>query len=82
MSKHDHLKPFAESNSDQKLIALRHELLRHIEVVKSVSLLLKKIDPKEVTGLPENFGDWVTRLEQAGDDLTEVLNILTNPPSR
>lgn len=78
MTKYDNLMQFRNAGSAQKLAILRTEMSMPISTIQGYAHLLKQIDPKAVNGLPEDFGGWIDALIEAGDDLKELLEILTD----
>ena len=83
MTKFDDLrKRYGTSTAEQKLIILRHELLRPIVTVESSAHLLQTASDRICDCLPEEisaeeFKNTVTWLTEAARDLHQILDALT-----
>ena len=80
-------KRYGASNAEQKLIILRHELLRPIVTVESSAHLLQTASDRICDCLPEGisaeeFKNTVTWLTEAARDLHQILDALTLDTSK
>ena len=88
MTKFDDLrKRYGTSTAEQKLIILRHELLRPIVTVESSAHLLQTASDRICDCLPEEvsaeeFKNTVTWLTDAARDLHQILDALTLDTSK
>jgi len=88
MTKFDDLrKRYGTSTAEQKLIILRHELLRPIVTVESSAHLLQTASDRICDCLPEEvsaeeFKNTVTWLTEAARDLHQILDALTLDTSK
>ena len=88
MTKFDDLrKRYGASTAEQKLIILRHELLRPIVTVESSAHLLQTASDRICDCLPEEvsaeeFKNTVTWLTDAARDLHQILDALTLDTSK
>lgn len=79
-------KKYGAASAEQKLIALRHELLRPIITVETSAHLLRTAGdqicnclPEEIS--PEEFKNTVNWLNEAARDLHQILDALTEDTS-
>lgn len=78
MSKYDSLKPCTNMPPEQKLAILRSEMLNPISVIRGYSRIIKeRVTPDTTEGLPNEFVNWIDRVIEAGDDLKELLEVLS-----
>ncbi len=80
-------KRYGTSSAEQKLIILRHELLRPIVTVESSAHLLQTASDRICECLPEEisaeeFKNTVTWLTEAARDLHQILDALTLDTSK
>ena len=80
-------KRYGAASAEQKLIALRRELLRPIITVESSAHLLKTAGDQICNCLPddispEEFKNTVTWLNEAARDLHQILDALTEDVSQ
>ena len=80
-------KKYGAASAEQKLIALRHELLRPIITVETSAHLLHTAGdqicnclPDEIS--PEEFRNTVNWLNEAARDLHQILDALTEDTSK
>ena len=79
MSIHDDLKrDYGEASPEQKLSVLRHELLRSINICKSVVTVLDLIEVDRLQGLPDPltpdaFSFWRNKLTSSVEEFQEIL---------
>lgn len=80
-------KRYGAASAEQKLIALRRELLRPIITVETSAHLLQTAGdqisnclPEEIT--PEEFKNTITWLNEAARDLHQILDALTEDTSQ
>ena len=78
MSKFESLKQFRDVNAEQKLAILRSEMLTPISAVRGFAAVIKEqVRPEVLKGLPDDFEVWIGKIMEAGDELKEILDILT-----
>ena len=80
-------KRYGTSSAEQKLVILRHELLRPIVTVESSAHLLQTASDRICECLPEEvsteeFKNTVTWLTEAARDLHQILDALTLDTSK
>ena len=80
-------KRYGSASAEQKLIALRHELLRPIITVESSAHLLQTASDQICDCLPdevtiEEFRNTVKWLAEAARDLHQILDALTEDTSK
>lgn len=80
-------KRYGSASAEQKLVALRHELLRPIITVESSAHLLQNASDKICDCLPEEvsveeFRNTVKWLTEAARDLHQILDALTEDTSK
>ena len=80
-------KRYGTASAEQKLVVLRHELLRPIVTVESSAHLLQTAADKICDCLPEEitteeFRNTVNWLNEAAHDLHQILDALTEDTSR
>ena len=80
-------KRYGSASAEQKLVALRHELLRPIITVESSAHLLQNASDKICDCLPEEvsvdeFRNTVKWLTEAAHDLHQILDALTEDTSK
>ncbi len=80
-------KRYGTSSAEQKLLILRHELLRPIVTVESSAHLLQTASDRICDCLPEEisaeeFKNTVTWLTEAARDLHQILDALTLDTSK
>ena len=80
-------KRYGTSSAEQKLVILRHELLRPIVTVESSAHLLQTASDRICDCLPEEisaeeFKNTVTWLTEAARDLHQILDALTLDTSK
>ena len=80
-------KRYGSASAEQKLVALRHELLRPIVTVESSAHLLLTATDKICDCLPEEvsadeFRNTVKWLTEAARDLHQILDALTDDTSK
>lgn len=80
-------KRYGTSSAEQKLLILRHELLRPIVTVESSAHLLQTASDRICECLPEEvsaeeFKNTVTWLTEAARDLHQILDALTLDTSK
>ncbi len=78
MSKDDSLKPCPNMPPEQKLAILRMEMLNPMSVIRGYSRIIKeRVTPDTTADLPNEFVDWIDRVIEAGDNLKELLEVLS-----
>jgi signal transduction histidine kinase len=78
MSKYKRLKEkFGSIKPEERVIILRHELLRPVNTVRGYAALLKEFEQSDKQKLPKEFDEYVDKILEAGDDLLEILDALT-----
>ena len=80
-------KQYGAASAEQKLVALRHELLRPIITVESSAHLLQTASDQICDCLPEEvsadeFRNTVKWLSEAARDLHQILDALTQDTSK
>jgi hypothetical protein len=80
-------KRYGSASAEQKLVALRHELLRPIVTVESSAHLLQTASDRICECLPEEvsadeFRNTVKWLTEAARDLHQILDALTDDTSK
>jgi hypothetical protein len=78
MFNYDVLKEYRKRPPEERLSALRNELLMQITLIRGYTTLMKKeVDYKTATGLPEDFEEWIDAVARAGGKLYHVLEAIT-----
>jgi hypothetical protein len=80
-------KRYGSASAEQKLVALRHELLRPIVTVESSAHLLQTASDRICDCLPEEvsadeFRNTIKWLTEAARDLHQILDALTDDTSK
>ena len=80
-------KRYGATSAEQKLVALRHELLRPIITVESSAHLLQSASDKICDCLPEEvsvdeFKNTIKWLNEAAHDLHQILDAFTEDTSK
>ena len=81
MSNYDleHLKEsFGKTPPEERLLILRHEMLRPITTLRGYAFLLNKIIENNEADLPEGIQECVNKVTQAGDEILAILEALTS----
>lgn len=71
------MKHLPELSAEQKLQALRSDSLTLIIAIASIAALLGTVDTEETKSLPEEFNDWIQRLNEKVHNLRETLDKYT-----
>ncbi len=77
MSKYDGLRDYQKASAEVKLAVMRSEMIIPIETIRGYAeILRRKLDaqPQEVD---EDFEEYLAHIVKAGDNLREILEILT-----
>ena len=78
MSKYDQLKQYRDRSPEERLAALRSEMLTPIGTIHGYSRIIKDhLDKGKIEGVPNDFNHWIDRITEASENLREILEILT-----
>jgi nitrogen-specific signal transduction histidine kinase len=79
MTEDTNITKFIEARSpEEKLTILRAEMILPISTIRGYAKLLKdKVSSDNVDDLPDDFGEMLERIVEAGDALHEILEALT-----
>lgn len=70
---------YSNRPTEEKLAALRSEMTFPISSIRGYVELIKRnvIDGSEVQNLPEDFEHWIIKIEEHGEKLQTLLEILS-----
>jgi hypothetical protein len=76
MGKYDDMKNL-NLTLDERLGVFGNLMLDKLAAIQGyTNLLIHQLDEHEITGLPDNFKEWLIIVKQAADDLEELREVL------
>lgn len=77
VSKYDGLEDYKNASAEERLAALASEMMRPISTIAGFSSLIQERFAREEIEPLEELSEWISKIVEAANDLTELREILT-----